>query len=54
LFDEFVQVFGGAGEPYRLLKSAWEIEQLHRLCVQTNALKSKLATLGIKVTEGIA
>ncbi|HEY9826892.1 MAG TPA: response regulator [Stenomitos sp.] len=48
-FHELRQVFGYAAEPYRLLKTAWEIDQLSQLCSETSTLKSKLNILGTPV-----
>lgn len=48
-FNELRQVFGYAAEPYRLLKTAWEIDQLNQLCGETSTLKSRLSILGTHV-----
>jgi DNA-binding NarL/FixJ family response regulator len=47
---ECVQIFGETSEPYRLIRVAWEMKQLNYLCDQTNALKSRLATLSMQGT----
>lgn len=45
LFETMNQVFGSTSEPYRWLRAIWEMEHLNLLCVQANALKSKLSVL---------
>jgi DNA-binding NarL/FixJ family response regulator len=50
LLTECAQIFGATSEPYRLLRVAWEMEQLNRWCDQTHALKSRLATLSTSLT----
>jgi DNA-binding NarL/FixJ family response regulator len=45
LFETMAQVFGSTSEPYRWLRAIWEMEHLSLLCVQANALKSKLSLL---------